>query len=313
MSLILDALRKSEAQRQRSGTPGLHTPASRHLQRRPRWAFAGTVAALTLVGSGAWWWTRPASSPVAHRDAEGEQAPQAATTEAALAMAQADGTPADAGAESGGLSRADALSRESAPFQPTAAWGGKDGTLRGSGGSGGGEWPDPQLNLPATAMAQPGSGPMVNLPPAVSPPPPQLTPPPAMPVAPEIDAQAVAAAAQAQHAAAAQRVDGLAASAPQSMVGSATPVAPGAELEVPPPPAIPTIHDLDFGVRRDLPKMSLSMLVYAKDPARRFALINGKRYVAGGEAIDGRVIIVDVLPDGLLCEFNGQRFLLPRE
>ena len=58
MSFILDALRKSEHERQRSTVPGLaHVPLATAPQPLPRWAVAA-IAALgiaVLVLAGAWW------------------------------------------------------------------------------------------------------------------------------------------------------------------------------------------------------------------------------------------------------------------
>src|SRR5690606_18576794 len=108
-----------------------------------------------------------------------------------------------------------------------------------------------------------------------------------------------------------RRVDGLGDPAVRPFIPSEP--APDVAEQTASASALLTIHELDFNVRRELPKLNMSMLVYAKDPGRRFALVNGKRYVPGGEAIDGKVLVVDVLPDGLVCEINGQRFLLPRQ
>jgi general secretion pathway protein B len=65
MSLILEALRKSEAERQRAQGPGLHAPASPRPTRREApgagpWIAAAVGAALL---AGAWWVTRTPSVP----------------------------------------------------------------------------------------------------------------------------------------------------------------------------------------------------------------------------------------------------------
>ena len=58
MSFILDALRKSEHERQRSATPGLsQVPLATPEPRMPGWALAviGILVAAVLVLGGAWW------------------------------------------------------------------------------------------------------------------------------------------------------------------------------------------------------------------------------------------------------------------
>jgi general secretion pathway protein B len=65
MSLILEALRKSEAERQRAQGPGLHAPASiRRVERDvPGWGpwAAAAVGAALLFGT--WWVNRPVPPP----------------------------------------------------------------------------------------------------------------------------------------------------------------------------------------------------------------------------------------------------------
>ena len=68
MSLILEALRKSEAERLRTQGPGLHAPSTAVPRQREKagpgpW-IAAAVGAVLLAG--AWWVTRePASTPIA--------------------------------------------------------------------------------------------------------------------------------------------------------------------------------------------------------------------------------------------------------
>lgn len=292
MSLILDALRKSEAERQRGQAPSLHAPASRVRALRRNWPLAGTVAALALVGGASWLVFRTDSVPVRETDA------QASDGLADAADARAEKLAA-ATEQVGSLSTAAPLQRESAPMLASADGGSLGGTpaaLVTTGGSGGGEWPDPALNVAATAAAQPYQQQAAATPePAVQP----ATPAPV-------------AVAPAVPDAAARQVDGLSDPSVRPFVAAA-PVEAAVVTAEPSEPALPSVHDLDFAVRRDLPKLNMSMLVYAKDPQRRFALVNGKRYVPGGEAIDGKVLVIDILPDGLVCEINGHRFLLPRQ
>ena len=69
MSFILDALRKSEHERQRSAAPGLsHVPFATPRRELPRWALLviGVLAAAVLLLGGAWWQSqRSVSAPAA--------------------------------------------------------------------------------------------------------------------------------------------------------------------------------------------------------------------------------------------------------
>jgi general secretion pathway protein B len=72
MSFILDALRKSEHERQRSTVPGLaQVPLATPRTELPRWALTviGVLGAAVLVLGGAWWQSQrhaaPAAAPVA--------------------------------------------------------------------------------------------------------------------------------------------------------------------------------------------------------------------------------------------------------
>lgn len=67
MSLILEALRKSEAARQLGRAPGLHTPMpGRDPRDGRRWHWLGWMALLVASGAGAaWWFMQPAPLPTA--------------------------------------------------------------------------------------------------------------------------------------------------------------------------------------------------------------------------------------------------------
>lgn len=79
MSFILDALRKSEHERQRSEVPGLsQVPLAAPQPRLPTWALAviGVLAVAVLVLGGAWWQStrlpteRTAAAPTVERSVE---------------------------------------------------------------------------------------------------------------------------------------------------------------------------------------------------------------------------------------------------
>jgi general secretion pathway protein B len=90
MSFILDALRKSEHERQRSAVPGLsHVPLATPRRELPGWALLviGVLAAAVLVLGGAWWQSqRSLNAPVASSPA-GAAAPVASTPPSVAAPA----------------------------------------------------------------------------------------------------------------------------------------------------------------------------------------------------------------------------------
>jgi general secretion pathway protein B len=60
-----------------------------------------------------------------------------------------------------------------------------------------------------------------------------------------------------------------------------------------------------------LPPLRLSMHVWNADPARRFVILGEARAVEG-EAAGDDLRIVEIRRDGVVLEFRGTRFLLPR-
>jgi len=116
MSLILDALRRADAERGRGAVPGLHTPQAAAVleapQRRPRWPLVGAalVGGMVAAGGAVWWLRSPAPAP----------APVA--TMASPAPAPALPTPRDAPAAGASANReAPAPSPMPAPEVPQTA------------------------------------------------------------------------------------------------------------------------------------------------------------------------------------------------
>jgi general secretion pathway protein B len=86
VSFILDALRKSEHERQRSAVPGLsQVPLAAPQPRLPRWALAviGVLVAAVLVIGGAWWQSTRVPADVASSQVASSPA---ATVERAVAL-----------------------------------------------------------------------------------------------------------------------------------------------------------------------------------------------------------------------------------
>lgn len=258
MSLILEALKKSERQRQVGTAPTLATPPMS--RRRKRSLLPWLVTAIVVAGVAGWWLSR-------------ETAP------------------------------------EPAPVVQTA--------------------PAPVTSAPLAAQASKPEVPMTT----VAPPPEASSPPPATPVitsAQQINevAKAVAAAAPAASGQPTPAIITPPASAPPAAATQAaatSPVAPppAAVVAASPPSAapvaatpsaaasLPLLWELPYDKRKDIPQLTMSLQVYAADPAQRFAIVNDERHVEGDELGDG-LTLKEIAPEGLIVEYHGERFLFPR-
>jgi len=74
---------------------------------------------------------------------------------------------------------------------------------------------------------------------------------------------------------------------------------------------MPGLRDLPATDRAALPPLKLSMHVYADVPAERFVLIDGRRY-GEGMTLAPELLLHEIRRDGIVLEFRGRRFLLPR-
>ena len=88
-----------------------------------------------------------------------------------------------------------------------------------------------------------------------------------------------------------------------------TPIAPAPEPSAP-PDALPGLASLSTETRAALPPLKVSMHVWAADPARRFAIVDGQRVGEGALLAGGTV--VEIRPDGVVLELQGRRVLLAR-
>lgn len=87
-------------------------------------------------------------------------------------------------------------------------------------------------------------------------------------------------------------------------VMAATPDASAEELRAPP---LAALADL----RRQLPPLHVDIHAWAADPAARFVLINLRRYGEGDRLQEGPVVR-RILKNGVVLEFQGRLFSLPR-
>jgi hypothetical protein len=63
--------------------------------------------------------------------------------------------------------------------------------------------------------------------------------------------------------------------------------------------------------RSGLPPLTINIHVYSPDESRRILYINN-RQARQGERIDGGVVVEEIVHDGVVLQFRGQRFKLPR-
>ena len=69
--------------------------------------------------------------------------------------------------------------------------------------------------------------------------------------------------------------------------------------------------DLPDSIRDVVPEIKFSVLVYAKDPADRFVLINGERMEEGDSPQSG-LVVEEIGRDGVLFSYRLYRFLVER-
>lgn len=257
MSSILDALKKSEAER-RNSPPGLNTPltfaaAPPPRQRKPWLLPVVAIAALVLAWAGGLFDSGGDADPVPVADGGAESEPLSPVETSADGGRMADPQPAPPAAEP--PVQADQVSgfgtRET-PVAPSAAQPDKPAPFRPS--------------RPGSAVRQP--------PPEQAPPPAASEPPPAT----------SAPAAQ----------DATTAAAPQRATGS----------------DIPSLNDLPFATRKNLPALSMTMHLYSADPSRRLALINGVQ-ARDGDELEGGIQIRAIRADGVVIVYDNTEFLLP--
>jgi general secretion pathway protein B len=100
------------------------------------------------------------------------------------------------------------------------------------------------------------------------------------------------------------------ATAPNAEAPKQTAAAPARPAPAASAPALPTIWDLPYSTRKDLPAIELSMHVYSADPKQRFVVIKGERRVEGDDVSDD-LVLREIRQDGIVLEFKGQRFFYP--
>ena len=276
MSLILEALKKSEAERRLGRVPGLMTPASGPSGGTGRaWLpgfLLGLSVALLLVAAaaGAWWWsTRSDPAPLA----PSVETPDA-VTDAPLSQQEPVPQPLSQTAEES------AASRSTPHREPPAA------TVPAEVIAQVPTRTDPEFaGVERESAPMPaGSIPLSSAP--VAPPPQRATSPDPVQAPPAPRPPAVASGME--------------------RGGASTAEPPAEPLE-----PVPLLSMLLPAQREGLPPLRLSMHVYDADPAGRFVLIDGRRY-RQGDAIQTGLVVDTIRPDGALIAHGSLRFLVPR-
>lgn len=74
---------------------------------------------------------------------------------------------------------------------------------------------------------------------------------------------------------------------------------------------VPFLRSLSPELRQALPEMVVNIHVYATNEAERILYINNRPYQAGGKVRDD-IVVEEIVADGAVLSFRGQRFKLPR-
>ena len=80
----------------------------------------------------------------------------------------------------------------------------------------------------------------------------------------------------------------------------------------PGPVVLPTFNELRADGTLQLPDLHLDIHVYAENPSERFVFVNMSKYREKATLAEGPTIR-EINPDGVLLEYEGTDFMLPRE
>jgi general secretion pathway protein B len=278
MSLILEALRKSEAERQLGRAPGLMTPMLHAPRRRGwLWPLLLVLPILLLAGAAGWWFGRGGGvEPDSALSTPTETQPIAQDTPSPAADSAPNvTTPPSSPPPSEPRTAARSAAETATPAPANAD--------EGTGAAAGRTTAErvPTLSTPAAPVATAPAG-----------------DPAGAASAPLTTTQSTATAQAAIDAA--------------TDVAATDPAREAAPTELPvPAESLPTLPMLEPALRDGLPPLRMSMHGYAGPVDQRFVLIDGRRY-AEGQAIDQRLQVDEIRRDGVVLTVDGRRFLLPR-
>lgn len=295
MSLILEALRKSEAERRLGQAPDVLAPmpivaALAHSPRRISRSIATLIVAVAIAIAGVAWWAlrlqpncadadRPTCGPPPSHRTSAAAATTNRVTTAAAPRQQSSTPPSDARAGTHPVSPPIIVPTK-AEVEPEPA--------------NAPSFEPSQTNLPsasATPIATSTSTPHATSGPASSP----------------TRKPTVAAVAKATRQAAS--VPSFAGAPPIATPAAVNVPAPAAVAHQDAPDLLP-ITALPAAERAALPPLKVTMHAYSADPARRFIIIDGQRIVEGGRIADG-IMLIHIRRDGGEIDVRGHRLLLP--
>lgn len=272
MSLILEALRKSETERRLGQAPGLMSPMPIERRRKRSHvliASAGLMMSL-LLGVSLWWLTRD----------QRKSTSATATPEASI-----EASDPSSGAASNTSTSATISTPEPSPRRPS------EKTMTA---------------VPATPNPTPKPSPRSESEPDVSP-----IPTPRDPAFESVERESVPVPAQATPQPAPVIALTAPAVAVPTLPSLAAPVEAPASSDAVAQDDLPRLDQLPSAERDALPPLKLSMHVYTESPANRFVLIDGHRY-GEGEKLAASLQLVEIQRHGIVLDLNGRRFLLQR-
>jgi general secretion pathway protein B len=74
---------------------------------------------------------------------------------------------------------------------------------------------------------------------------------------------------------------------------------------------IPLLRAMPVGFRERVPPFNINIYAYSKLPAERFAIIDMKKYLVG-DRIPGGALLLEIRSDSLVLELDGTKFRVPR-
>jgi general secretion pathway protein B len=310
MSLILEALKKSEAKRRLGEAPDLETPFA--AQRRRSSPLPLIVAAIVIAAGVGWWLLRTPAAPSGAASTPAQEKPLAATPRPAPVKPAAAKPPVT---DSALPAVAPAMTEIKPDVDPAnvSQWvpvgqGSlhMPGSKRKRAAEAAAANPAEALHAPAAAQKRP----LVVVAPTSAPntvaavtPPPGVKKPEPEPIAELKKPEPIPVIATGPGVKKPEPPPEAALSAGMKKPEQAPMAASDSSAQ--------PYYQLPFSVRKDLPSLKLSMHVYAAEPAQRFIILNDSRMVEGNSQED--LALREIRPDGAVFEFRGQRFFYPRD
>ena len=76
--------------------------------------------------------------------------------------------------------------------------------------------------------------------------------------------------------------------------------------------ALPTLTEIRLNDGVELPDLHLDIHVYGRTSSERFVFINMQK-LTEGDALEAGPTLESITPDGVILDYRGTRFVLPRE